>query len=255
MKKYALIGEKLSHSYSPMIHREIFNDMKVEASYELLEVKKEDLGKAIDKLRSLEYHGFNVTIPYKVEVMQYLDEVSLEAKEIGSVNTIANIDGKIIGFNTDYYGFYQELLYYKVEVKNKNCYVLGTGGASLAVSKALKDLGGIVQFVSRTPKGKNCISYENLKKEDIDVIVNTTPVGMYPHTEGSPLEYEVIQKAKVVMDIIFNPKKTKLLELAHSNMNGLYMLVGQALKAEEIWQNKKYNSSIEELLKRIELII
>ena len=255
MKRYALLGEKLSHSYSPLIHKEIFKDLGINAEYELLELKKEDLPKAIHALRKDEYHGFNVTIPYKVEIMQYLDEISEEALEIGSVNTIAKKNGKIIGYNTDYFGFYNELLYYNVNIKGKNCFILGTGGASLAVKKALKDLGGKVLFVSRTPKNDETISYQDLKNYSLDIIVNTTPVGMYPNVDASPLDKETVCLADKVIDIIFNPRKTKLLKDACSEMNGLFMLVGQAVKAEEIWQNKSYDLSITELLKRIEMMI
>lgn len=255
MKKYALLGEKLSHSYSPLIHNEIFKDMNILATYELKEVSKDELKLAIESLRNDEYQGFNVTIPYKKEVMQYLDEISKEALEIGSVNTIAKINGKIVGYNTDYFGFYNELLYYNVEVKNKDCYILGTGGASLAIHKALKDLGGNVCYVSRNPKDSQTVSYDELESKNLDVIVNTTPVGMYPNVDASPIKKEIALKAKYVVDIIFNPKKTKLLEFADSNMNGLFMLVGQAIKAEEIWQNKNYDLKIEDLLKRIEMII
>lgn len=255
IKKYALLGEKLSHSHSPLIHKEIMQDMGIHAEYELLELTREKLGKTIDLLKEGLYQGFNVTIPYKTEIMQYLDVISDEAREIGSVNTIAYQDGKAIGYNTDYYGFYNQLLFYQVDVKEKDCFILGTGGASLAVYKALKDLGGNVKFVSRNPKKKNTISYAELASLNIDVIVNTTPVGMYPNVGVSPLPEEIVCKAGNVLDIIFNPLRTRLLELADSPMNGLYMLVGQAVKAEEIWQNKKYPYSTEELLKRIEAVL
>lgn len=252
--KYALLGEHLSHSYSPLIHNEIFKDMKISASYELLEVRIEEIPSVLQRLRNKEFNGFNVTIPYKKEVMKYLDEISDEALNIGSVNTIALVDGKLVGYNTDYYGFYEELKYFNVDVFDSNCYILGTGGASLAVKKALEDLGGRVCYVSRNPKDY-MISYDELKNKDIDVLVNTTPVGMYPNVGISPVDESIALKAKYVLDIIFNPRQTKLLLDAKSNMDGLYMLVGQAIKAEEIWQNRKYNGSIEELLKRIEMIL
>ena len=185
--------------------------------------------------------------------MQYLDYITPEAMAIGAVNTIAYKDGKLIGYNTDYYGFKEEVLFNKIDVKNKECYILGTGGASLALNKALKDLGGIVYFVSREPKNDNTISYSELKNKKPYLIVNSTPVGMYPNVDASPLDKEVTLNANYVMDIIFNPLQTKLLKDANSFMNGLFMLVGQAIKAEEIWQDKKYELSIEKLLKRIEM--
>lgn len=255
MSKYALLGAKLSHSYSPMIHQEIFKDMNIKATYELKEVSKEELPIMIDKLRNGEFQGYNITIPYKVEIMKYLDEVSIEAEIIGSVNTVSCVNGKVIGYNTDYYGIYNEINYYNLDVKDKDCYILGTGGASLAVYKALVDLGANVSYVSRSPKNENTISYNELTNRNIDLIVNTTPVGMYPNIEESPLDIDVAKKAKAVIDIIFNPKITKLLADSNSNMNGLCMLVGQAIKAEEIWQDKCYNKSIDNLLKRIEMML
>ena len=250
MKKYALLGEHLSHSYSPLIHDEIFKSYGILASYEKIECQKEELKSYVDKIRSGEYSGYNVTIPYKREVMQYLDEISDEAKTIGAVNTIAYINGKVIGFNTDYYGFYNEVLYYNIDVAKKNCFILGTGGASLALHKALSDLGGNVKYVSRNPKNSDTITYDELSNEDLYLVV-----GMYPNVSESPIKSDVASRAKYVMDIIFNPSQTKLLLDANSKMNGLYMLVGQAIKAEEIWQGIDYPGNIEELLKRIELMI
>ena len=255
MKTYALLGEKLGHSHSPLIHNEIFKAFNIECKYIKLECKKEELKDIINSLRIGTYHGFNVTIPYKKEVMKYLDEIDISAKKIGAVNTIAYKDGKIIGYNTDYFGFKNELLYFNVECKNKNAYVLGTGGASLAVYKALIDLGCNTKYVSREPKDINTISYKDLENENIDIIVNATPVGMYPNIDASPISESIAKKAKYVLDIIFNPKQTKLLKYANSNMNGLYMLVGQAIKAEEIWQDMVYNKSIEDLVKKVEEMI
>ena len=251
--KYALLGEKLGHSFSPIIHKEIFKDFNIDAEYELKEIKKEEIKDTLDLLKKGIYSGYNVTIPYKREVMQYLDYITPEAMAIGAVNTIAYKDGKLIGYNTDYYGFKEEVLFNKIDVNDKECYILGTGGASLALNKALKDLGGIVYFVSREPKNDNTISYSELKNKKPYLIVNSTPVGMYPNVDASPLDKEVTLKANYVMDIIFNPLQTKLLKDANSTMNGLFMLVGQAIKAEEIWQDKKYELSIEKLLKRIEM--
>lgn len=248
--KYGLLGEKLSHSYSPIIHNYVFEKLNIDASYELLECSKEELSYYISELKKGNYNGFNVTIPYKKVVMELLDEVDEKALKIGSVNTIYVKDGKTVGTNTDYDGFLKTLEYYNVEVKNKDCYVLGTGGASLAISSVLNDLGGNVTFVSRNPKD-NVISYYDLEKKRIDILVNTTPVGMYPNVDDCPVSVNIINNSKVVIDIIFNPKTTKLLEYAKSEINGLYMLILQAIKAEEIWQNKIINIDINELLTRM----
>ena len=245
--KFGLLGGKLGHSYSPPIHNKIFEYININATYELIELESSKLAEQINKLRTGEYQGYNVTIPYKKEVMKYLDEISPEALAIGSVNTIAYIDGKVIGYNTDYYGFYETIVYNKIEIKDKDCYILGTGGASLAIYKVLKDLGGNITYVSRTPN-ETVISYDELENRKIDVLVNTTPVGMYPNIGVSPVSQLVAQKARVVIDIVFNPLKTQLLIDSNSSYHGLYMLVGQAIKAEEIWHNRNIDIVIEEVV-------
>ncbi len=248
MKKFGLLGYPLSHSYSPLIHNKLFKMLNKDYEYFLIECQENELKDKIDLLKKGIYSGFNVTIPYKKKIMEYLDEISPEALKIGAVNTIAYIDGKAVGFNTDYYGFKDEVKYYNIDVENKNCYILGTGGASLAVNKALLDLKANTYFVSRNKIGDNIISYEELLSKDIFLLVNTTPVGMYPNIDKSPVSLDIVKKSKYVMDIIFNPNITKLLSDAKSNMNGLYMLVKQALKSEEIWQNDNYNDLTIEIL-------
>ena len=251
MKKFGLLGEKLSHSWSCLIHSIIYDQYDLDANYELLECSENDLKEYITLLRQGVYTGFNVTIPYKKTIMKYLDEVSELALKIGSVNTIYLKDGKVIGTNTDYYGFKEELSYYNVDCVNKMAYVLGTGGASLAISSVLKDLGAKVIIVSRTPITSS-ISYEDLnEKNDIDILVNTTPVGMFPKVGYSPVSEEVAKKSKVVVDIIFNPLKTKLLEDANSDYHGLYMLVGQAIEAERIWFDLDINISIGDVVDEV----
>ncbi|MCR5350482.1 MAG: shikimate dehydrogenase [Acholeplasmatales bacterium] len=253
MKKYALVGEKLGHSCSPLVHSEIFKDFNLDYEYGKIECSIDELKGVIDDLKNGIYSGYNVTIPYKREVMKYLDEISEEALAIGAVNTVAYKDGKAIGYNSDYYGFKDEVIHFNIDVKNKKCFVLGTGGASLAVHKALDDLGGNVLYVSRNPKNDETISYEDLEKEnDIFLIVNTTPVGMYPNVGVSPIKKEIAKKAKYVMDVIFNPRQTQILLDADSKMDGFYMLVAQAVKSEEIWQDRKYEGDVSKLVLRIE---
>ena len=251
MRKYGLLGYPLGHSYSPLIHNKIYELLELNYQYLLLECQEYELEKYISALRNNDYYGFNVTIPYKKEIMKYLDEISDEALAIGAVNTVANINGKIVGFNTDYYGFYNEILYYNINVKNKDCYILGTGGASLAINKALLDLGANTYFVSRNKTGNNIISYLELAKRDIYLLVNTTPVGMHPKEGVSPVNCDIAKNSKYVMDIIFNPSVTKLLSDANSKMNGLYMLVLQAIKAEEIWLDKKLSNYSEDVLEYV----
>lgn len=237
MKHYGLLGEKLSHSYSSKIHTYVYQSLHLDADYSLIECKEEELSLYIQKLRTEEFHGFNVTIPFKKTIMKYLDALDSKAEKIGSVNTVYLKDGKVIGTNTDYDGFLETIRAYFIDVFQKECYILGTGGASLAVFHVLKDLGGNCHFVSRTPK-ENSIGYQELDTKTIDILVNTTPVGMYPNMDVSPVSSKIAKKAKVCIDIIFNPYQTKLLQEAKSSINGLYMLIMQAIKAEEIWQNR-----------------
>lgn len=250
MKKFGLIGNPLGHSFSPLIHKYLFEAKGLEASYELLETKTSELESRINDLRLKKYDGYNVTIPYKIEIVKYLDEISDEAKEIGSVNTICVKNGKVIGYNTDYYGFKSELEYYKIETTNKDAYVLGTGGASKAISKALKDMKANVKLVSRHPEA-NMIGYEDLKKTNLDLIVNTTPVGMYPNVLVSALDEEVASKAKCIVDIIFNPVRTKLMSYNKNSYNGLLMLIFQAAEAEDIWLDRVYDIDYDKIISKV----
>lgn len=238
MKLFALLGEHLSHSYSPIIQNRLFELKGLDYKYELKEIAKDEIKDTLELLRKGIYSGYNVTIPYKKEVMQYLDEISDEAKAIGAVNTIKCKDGKLIGYNTDYYGFSMELNHYNINVSGKRCYVLGTGGASLAVKKALVDLGAIAISVSRT-KSKDTITYDELDVDSNDIIVNTTPLGMYPNVNASALSKDVANKAFCIVDIIFNPSTTLLMSYNKNSYNGLLMLIGQAAKAQDIWLDKE----------------
>lgn len=254
MKKYGLLGRKLTHSFSKVLHEILFKMEEIEASYDLLECEENDLPAYIEALRRKEYEGFNVTIPYKKIIINYLDGLTETAKRIGSVNTIYLEDDKVIGTNTDYDGFLETLHYFNVEVKEKKCYILGTGGAALTVRRVIEDQGGVPIFVSRKPDA-NSIGYQELQDQMIEILINTTPVGMYPNIEDCPVSKEVITKAKVVIDIIFNPLQTKLLQEASSHMNGLYMLVGQAVKAEMIWQGKKISCNTDDIIKKLEMMV
>lgn len=249
---YGLLGEKLEHSLSPEIHSLIFKELNIEGYYHLFEVEKNNLEKAIAGLNVLGAKGLNVTIPYKIDIIKYLDRLSDEAEKIGAVNTIVLKNNKMIGCNTDYLGFGMMLEKHEIDCKNQRAVILGTGGASKAVSQYLLDNGiREIIFVSRDKeKGKKrytnykVISYEDTEDlRDIDMIINCTPVGMYPNTEKSPLRKDDLKNAKVVIDLIYNPRKTLLLKYAEEMnikaVNGLYMLVGQAVKAEELWNGVK----------------
>ena len=225
--KCGLLGEHLSHSFSPQIHA-----LLADYEYKLYEMSENEVGPF---LKDFPLDAMNVTIPYKKTVMPFLDFISDEAKKIGSVNTIVKKDGLLFGYNTDYYGFLHMIKSSGISVKDKKVLVLGTGGASLTVKAVLNDLEAKeIISVSRTGE----VNYSNITRHsDADIIVNTTPVGMYPNNGVSPVNLEDFPSLSGVLDLIYNPARTALLcqaqKLGIKFANGLVMLVSQAKKACE----------------------
>lgn len=225
---YGLIGEKLGHSFSPAIHGKLAG-----YEYRLIELAPEELGSF---LRSGQFGGLNVTIPYKKAVIPYCDELTPQARRIGSVNTILRRpDGTLLGHNTDYDGFAYLLRSAGAEVAGKKALVLGTGGASLTVHTVLKDLG-VGESVAISRSGPD--NYTNLDRHaDARIIVNTTPVGMYPNTGVSPIDLGCFPQLEGVLDVVYNPARTQILLDAENRglvaMNGLWMLVAQAKESAE----------------------
>ncbi|MEF2836533.1 MAG: shikimate kinase [Oscillospiraceae bacterium] len=236
--KCGLLGRKLGHSYSPQIHQYLGP-----YPYDLFEKEPEEIAMF---LRNGDFTGINVTIPYKKDVIPFLDELSPKAVKMGSVNTIIRRpDGTLFGHNTDYFGFHSMVLRSGITVPGKKVLVLGTGGTSNTAVKVLEDLGATVITVSRS--GKN--NYQNLHQhKDAAVIVNTTPVGMYPNTGATPVDLTVFPKLEGVLDVIYNPARTQLLldaaKLGLPHENGLWMLVAQAKEAAEYFTGKSLPDSL-----------
>lgn len=228
-----LLGKKLGHSYSPQIH-----SFLGDYSYELFEKTPDELA---DFLKNGDFAGLNVTIPYKKDVLQYCDELSVRAAALGSVNTIIRKpDGKLVGHNTDYFGFASMVERSKLQLQGKKVLVLGSGGASVTAVAVLKELGACVIVISRS--GEN--NYTNLHlHKDAAAIINTTPVGMYPATGVSPIDLDLFENLEGVLDIVYNPAKTQLLLDAEkkglTTENGLWMLVAQANEASEWFTGSK----------------
>lgn len=227
---YGLLGRKLGHSFSPQIHKALGG-----YDYGLFEKEPEELE---DFLRSGPFKGLNVTIPYKKDVIPFCQELTDQARRIGSVNTIVRrADGTLLGHNTDYEGFVYMLETAGAQVAGKKVLVLGTGGVSLTVHAALRDLGaGEVVSISRSGPD----NYTNLDRHaDAQLIVNATPVGMYPNTEESPLDLGLFPRCEGVFDLIYNPAKTQLLLEGERRgllwANGLGMLVAQARGAAQMF--------------------
>ena len=224
--KFGLLGGHLGHSYSPMIF-----DLMGGYEYLLHEREPEGIG---DLLKNEPFDGLNVTIPYKKEVLPYLDEVDPLALRLGAVNTIVRRNGKLTGYNSDYYGFLSMVRHTHIDVAGKKVLVLGSGGASVTVCAVLEDLGARVVVISRS--GTN--NYDNLHLHaDAAVIVNTTPVGMYPNNGAAPLNVGRFPELEGVLDLIYNPARTQLLldceKYGIPGFNGLWMLVAQAKKSAE----------------------
>lgn len=235
--KCGLLGRKLGHSYSPQIHKQLGS-----YDYSLFEKEPEELDSF---LKDGDFSGLNVTIPYKKSVISQLSELTPIAAKLGAVNTIVRRDGKLVGHNTDYFGFQSMVAQSGLTVRGKKVLVLGSGGASNTAVAVLEELGASVVVISRT--GEN--NYENLHRHtDAAVIVNTTPVGMYPHVGVSPLDLVLFPNLEGVLDIIYNPARTQLLLDAQSRglvtMNGLWMLVAQAKESAEWFTNSRISNEI-----------
>ena len=228
-----LLGEKLGHSYSPQIHAQLGN-----YCYQLFEKNKTELQ---DFLKSGEFSGLNVTIPYKKAVIPYCSELSNVARKLGAVNTIIRKpDGSLIGHNTDYFGFQSMVKKSGLQLCGKQVLILGSGGASATVVTVLEELGASVTVISRS--GDN--NYENLYSfSDASVIVNATPVGMYPNNGQRLVDLKRFPKLEGVLDLIYNPAKTQLImdaeQLGLIAMNGLWMLVAQAKESSEWFTGQK----------------
>ncbi len=246
MRKFGLIGYPIGHSFSKRYFSEKFENEGIkDCQYDNYPFEN------LNNLNHLIIHepdliGLNVTIPYKEEVIKYLDEIDKDAKEIGAVNTIKitrTRDGRstLKGFNTDVYGFSIPLK--KVLGEHRKALILGTGGAAKAVAWALSRLNIQIQYVSRSPQRKDIKSYTDLTSEDImghTIIINTSPVGMYPNTNNKPdIDYHAITEKHILYDLIYNPGETLFLKEGKRKkaitLNGLPMLYLQAEKAWEIW--------------------
>ncbi len=228
---YGLIGKKLAHSYSKEIHEQLHNE-----EYNLIE---------LDKLDSFflekNFKGLNITIPYKTDVIKYCDELSELARRTQSVNSIVNINGKIHGYNTDYDGLKYLLEYNQISLSNKRVLILGNGSTSRTIQVLCQDLNTEFILVSaRNPK-ENEVPYTTLKNnQNIHLIFNATPVGMYPNNENSlNIDLDSFKGLEAVIDLIYNPLETNILQKARKKrikyINGLMMLVHQAVKSSEIF--------------------
>lgn len=242
MKKYGCIGKKLTHSFSKEIHARL-----ADYDYELIELDEDETEKFFAEK---DFSAINVTIPYKQTVIPYLDFLSDVAKRIGAVNTIVNKNGKLYGYNTDYYGMKALAEKSGIEIKGKKVLILGTGGTSKTARVLSEDMGAAVIITVSRNKTGNYITYEEAVREhsDAQIIINTTPSGMYPDCESEPIDISAFCKLEGVLDAVYNPLCTNLVMKAKRNgikaENGLYMLVMQAVVAVEKFLDKQIPKTV-----------
>ena len=253
-----LIGDPVEHSLSPAMHSAVFEKLGLDCFYMVLKVEREWLEVAVKGLESIDCLGFNVTIPHKVAILNYLDEVSEEASTIGAVNTVKNEGGKLKGFNTDGSGAIKALEE-RTKIQGKSVLLLGAGGSARAISFSLALNGvGRLTIANRTPEKAESLASEvkektgmdadfcPLGKEDIertigesDILINATSVGLHPETDNTPVPSDLLHPGLVVMDIVYNPLETRLLREAKSagaeTIDGAAMLVHQGAESLKIW--------------------
>jgi len=259
-----IIGDPIGHTMSPVMHNAAFNKMGIDYLYVSFRVKKEELGKAIEGMKALNIKGLNVTIPHKVAVIQFLDELDPLAEKIYAVNTIVNDDGVLTGYNTDAAGFLQALLEKGIEPKGKKVVILGAGGASRAISFILaergahlvilnrileldwaEELAGRLSQIFQRETEALILNRENLAQvlRKADILVNATSVGMSPNIDETPISPDLLSSGLIVFDSVYNPMKTRLLreaeEAGAKTISGVDMLVWQGALAFEKWTGLK----------------
>jgi len=243
MKIFGLIGKNIDYSFSRSYFREKFETNKLDCSYKNFDLETIDSFIELKKNCKV-FSGFNVTIPYKEVILPYLDYIDEEAKRIGAINTIKIKNNKLIGYNTDHYGFKESLVKY-LKPHHKTALILGTGGASKAVAFALRELGIKFEYVSRTKSPEIKHTYNTLTSTEVEankLIINCTPLGTFPKLEKCPeISYDQLDKYHLLFDLIYNPAQTKFLKNGKlrgaKTINGLEMLINQAEKSWEIWNS------------------
>jgi len=269
---YALIGDPIKHSLSPLMQNLAFRLLGLDCIYLAFRVKPEELGWAIKGVRALGFSGFNVTVPHKVAVIPFLDEVDHSASEVGTVNAVTNRDGRLVGHNTDGPGALAALSDEGVDLKGKKVVILGAGGAARAIAFATAHAAGSLVIMNRTTsKAEELssdlkkryrkliearkLSNETLSEElvDAEVLINATSVGMSPRTEESLVNRHMIRPKTTVFDIVYNPLETKLISEAKAagakTIGGAKMLVYQGALSFEIWTGIK--APVDEMLKAV----
>jgi len=246
---FAVLGDPVSHSLSPVMHNRALSDVGYNGVYLAFRVK--DIGEAVSGIKALDIKGASITIPHKVSVIPFLDELDDTAEKIGAVNTIINRQGVLTGYNSDCLGAVKAISE-KTAIKDKDAVIIGAGGAARAIGFGIISEGGRVTVLNRTvgkgeklarDLGSEFQHISNLKKTKCQILINTTPVGMIPDTDAMPVKSDDLEKSMVVMDIIYNPLKTRLIKEAENigcmTIDGISMFVYQGAFQFELWTGKK----------------
>ena len=259
---YCLIGHPISKSLSPIIHNNYFKMNDLNSLYIDFDVEEDDLEVVFNSFKILDIKGFNVTLPHKISIIEYLDDLSIEAKAIGAVNTVKNQNGRYIGYNTDGLGFLRSLKLNGVNIHGKSILILGAGGVANAIAISLamegvreifinnrtigraKDLSNRIQDLSPEILVEyGDLGLENIPKDRIDIVINCTSVGMHPRIDESPMNFTGFSQKLIVYDTIYKPYRTKFMRLAEEKgypiIGGLSMLINQALYSQGIWNKDK----------------
>ncbi|MDY6970537.1 MAG: shikimate dehydrogenase [Spirochaetota bacterium] len=262
---YCIFGNPVRHSLSPVMQNAAFKASMIDAVYLAFEVK--NIENALLAMKSLNIRGASVTIPFKIDVIDHLDEVDSLALEIGSVNTLHNVNGRIIGYNTDGYGAVDALINNNIQIKDSNILIIGNGGSARAIAFTLIMQGANIFIAGRNAERMKPLVHDLRKKKpeieyclikditldfikQIDIIINTTSVGMTPNIDNTPIDTDLIYSRHTIFDIVYSPNMTKLL-LAGSDKNckivrGIEMLINQGARQFEIWTGKKAQISVME---------
>ena len=271
MRQFCVLGESLPHTISPTIHQRLFELSEKKGDYSILELTPDQLLTQADFLKS--FTGYNITIPHKVKIIPFIDKLDTSAKRYGAINCVHNIDGISTGYNTDVVGFLRALESGGGSLGGK-VLLLGCGGAGrmMAIEAALADSDLTIavressmekvqkvleDILILKPDAKVTITSLNSIQGSFDLLINSTPVGMYPDTDNCPVSDEVIKNCKCVFDAIYNPTETSLLKKSKGfggcTINGMAMLVWQAVAAHEIWDNASYTAEeIDKLITQME---
>ena len=257
IKTFAVIGDPIEHSMSPNIHNSAFRELNIEATYIAYKIPKDELEEGIESLKKIQISGFNVTIPHKVNIMKFLDKTDESCSLIGAANTITNNDGILKGYNTDMDGFLDPIKKREITIKNKKILVLGAGGAARAIvagfakekahsitiiNRTISKAKELQQFAHKLGVSANYTSIEEIPNlVNYDFIINSTSIGL--KNEKTLLDTKQIQNDTVVYDIVYMPMKTDLIEKARERkariIFGYEMLLGQAIRAFEIWHGRE----------------